>query len=443
MSEVPLESLRERALHGYEEPTASRTQRAVALLIMLATLGGAVAAVLQAQAKTHEAGANRDAQEASVQTMAAVVEYSRTLGQWQASAAVSARYRRLEAYLRAVVRKGGRGAYAEALANTYERSSTSVARFMNKVMGHSYLDSRGVLEAGRFYEELYRPVYLNQESYKAFARERDGWVSKRSNYIGAITVFALSVFLLGLTLTVPEPSGRPFLYAGCVILGAGLIWTSLIASVRVERPSSDAIKAYVDGQLELDVGFSNGEREPLEDAIRSLGRAISLSDHYEEAYVARGASYLRLDWSEPRGPQGSSRAREDFKTATQLKPDDYVSWGNLGAAEFWLQHYDAALEANEKALKLNPHELVFNMNEALYLLVEGRKQSYRSQLARIGEVLKDVPVWDATTAMQSYKIVFNLGVCYRPRIAAQLRGLRRDLLKLAPSADLSLGGCGA
>ncbi|MDE6023113.1 MAG: tetratricopeptide repeat protein, partial [Muribaculaceae bacterium] len=57
-----------------------------------------------------------------------------------------------------------------------------------------------------------------------------------------------------------------------------------------------------------------------------------------------------------------------YATATQLFPNDYRTWNNLGAAQFSLGNYDAASKALAKAAQIAPNNKEVQLNQGLIAL---------------------------------------------------------------------------
>jgi cytochrome c-type biogenesis protein CcmH/NrfG len=60
---------------------------------------------------------------------------------------------------------------------------------------------------------------------------------------------------------------------------------------------------------------------------------------------------------EEEAPAASIRS---FTRVTELEPDSYVGWMNLGSSLLATKRFKEAVKANEKALSLGPHDAVAN-----------------------------------------------------------------------------------
>jgi tetratricopeptide (TPR) repeat protein len=412
-------------------------ERRLAVLIMSVTLVGASIPFLQVRAGNREATADREAQAASVGAMSAVVEANRSFAR-QGFAADAESDQKLfgEAY---EADRGPARPYALALAGGYRAAAATAGGHMRSLFKGRYDLPGGRFDVLRFYEEELRNGYRNSELQKAYARERDGWGSKGKRLLTVITTFALAVFLLGLALTVPGGAQRLFVWSGCTVATGATAWALIVWLQPVEGPSGRAIEAFVEGQAKADVTDflvnNPGVRARNFELIAAdFDRAIAARDDYQEAYLGRGTARFALDLERrPGGPQGSEAARADFERAAELDRNSFIAWGNLGAAEFWLGDYDAALDSTAESLRLQPDDVIFNLNRALYLIVSRREEEYRAQLPTVRRVVAEAPAWLRDFAMARYDLVIDQGIAYRPNVAPQIAMLRQDLREVYAS----------
>lgn len=416
-------------------------QRVVAVLIIVVTLLGAVVAFLQTQAGNRESASSRAAQAAAVDATATLVEANRRSGLQAIAADVWGDEVWKGYYSFASAEKGPTGEpdpFAVAQSQAVNAAAREIQRYTSAIFGPRYVGEKNAFDIARFYEDQYESGYRVAEWRKAHERERDGWSSKGSRYITVITVYAVALFLLGLTLTVPGGARKPFLWMGSAVALAATIWGIVVWSGAVEKPSRTAIEAYARGEARLQSIDTGGTRADYERVLRDLTKAIDARDTFQEAYVARGSTHFRLDFLDERGPQGSTEARDDWRRAIELDPGDYVGWGDLGAADFWLGDYVEGLRATDRALELRPSNPIFNLNRALFLKVTDRDTEYREQVRRVREVLTGVPDWLRTASVRRYEQVWDLGTRFRPAISERLKAMREEILSEVHEIDAAL-----
>lgn len=424
--ELSIDQVRERVHHAHDQQAHEPIHRIVAVLIMVVTLLAAVAAYLQTQAGTREAKANREAQEASVATMAAVVESERNLAQEHATSSRVSDLKWLSYYVGRD--RGSPTRYAQALSDVYAAAAAQIEAPGHAAFGRRYLDSERRFAYDRFYEDQLKSENREVEVEKAASSERSGWASKRGRYVTVITIFAVALFLLGLSLTVPPRARPPFLWIGILVATAATGWGIAIFLSSVPKRPEKAIEAYVAGYAkrltaEGVIGYGAPSYRPtLEDAASELTRAIRIDPHYTEAYVQRAYAHWDID---SRTRHGLERARADWERALRLDPTDYISWGGVGAADFWLNEYAAALEANERGLALAADDPILNRDEAVYLLALGRRAAYERQIARFRRVLAHIPAVSRNVTLEDSRTLV-LAV-EQTTVASRLKQFARDL----------------
>ena len=409
-------------------------QRAVAVLIMAVTLIGAVFAFLQTQAGNRESHAAREAQASSVQATAEVIEGRRAISRNSLAWELKNDNGWLAIYYREV---GGPAApYAEALAKVHEEVEAELEQYSVVEQGDTYKLEDETIDWGRFYEDQYRDSYRAAELEKAHGIERDDWSDKGDQYVAVITILAVALFLLGLSLTVPGAARRLFVVTGIVVAVVGTAWGVLIWSRPVAQPDLEAIDAYVEGLVLINSGDSE---EDFRASVDRLSEAIEADPEYIDAYVTRGNAYFELDFLNPDGPQGSQEAVTDFRRAIDLGLDDYISWGNLGAAQWWLGQYDDALQATERAFLDKPDDLIVSLNYAESLLLRDGLDgdSYLKQLDHIRDLLEKAPQWQRNFTMDSFYEASDLSLKYRPELAEENRQYRDALLRMHHEIDVS------
>jgi hypothetical protein len=169
-----------------------------------------------------------------------------------------------------------------------------------------------------------------------------------------------------------------------------------------------------------------------------MTRAIEARPDFLEAYLARGSAYFNYDLAvRPGGPQGSPQARDDWRTVVRLDPEDFAGWLDLGAAQFWLQDYPAALRSTRRALEIKDDEPISNLNYALFFMADGDAAGYERQMQRVREVMESIPSWLRNAVMVRYQVVIDRGLESRPAIADGIRTLREDLLRMVHEIEVS------
>ncbi len=417
--------------------TTDPIQRLVAILIMVVTLMGAGVAFLQTQSGDREAAANRNAEDYSVRTLSALVDAGRATGGRESASNLVGDLQAQSVYLGATAGQAGpAAAYAAALSKAYQDVSASVGTEAKTVLGYDLAST----DFERFYVDQYRPAYEAIEYQKAYARQRDGWGGKGGQYVAVLTVFAVALFLLGLTLTVPPVARPPFVIMGAAVALTAAVWGVSIWLRQVEPPAAAAIQAYAAGQAKLDVvQFDANPTKADHDEIEAdMTRALRARPDFREALLARGTAYFDYDLAvRPGGPVGSRQALDDWAAAVRLDPNDFVGWGDLGAAQFWLGEYRASFESMRRSVALKGDEPVSNLNLALGYATVHDDAGYRRQMARVREVFAGIPSWLRNAVVSRYGLVIGDALKYRPALTGIITRLREDLLRMVHGIEVS------
>jgi len=308
----------ERAYHTlqHEEDTG---QRVIAVLIILVTVLAAGTALLERKAATHQALADRRARTQSVVAVGAEVKADTTLSQEIVLHDAGRNLTRLSEDVAAHTTGPG-ATFAESLASAYAAAAKQLAGLTGEFFPR-FKGSDGSFDFDRFYAASLRPRFAAEEWAKAYAHKRSDYASKRGFFIAVITIFAVSLFLLGLTLTVPTGHRALFMAAGSAFGIAGVVLGTLIWTKPVAHPSRQAILLYA-----YAASLDASEPEPPTPETRktylavvaAAGRAISYRDDYEEAYILKADNESHLDVVDPAGPHGSQAALDDYARAVEL-----------------------------------------------------------------------------------------------------------------------------
>src|SRR5206468_10081258 len=110
--------------------------------------------------------------------------------------------------------------------------------------------------------------------------------------------------------------------------------------------------------------------------------------------------------------------------------------GDLGAAQFWLDDYRGALEAEQHAVALKPGDPVYEANLAEGLIVVGQTPEYLRQLDRVRALLRRLPTWRRDQTLDDFKDEVEL-VRSRPKIVPSVARFVDDLDTIGHEIDVS------
>jgi tetratricopeptide (TPR) repeat protein len=428
------------SLPGIEGPSGGasvpagddRLQRRAAVLIMVVTLTGAVFAFLQTVASNRESGAARLSDASGVEAMAQLARGGSQVyleSQIWSSANVQGG---LGTSLAASA--GGQDrAFIEGLAAAFAASREAIVPFTD-LADPAFQNPDGTVAWQKLVDQTLRPAYRAAEFQKAYAAERDSWSAKSSSYVAVLTVVAVSLFLIGLSLTVVPGTRRPLVRSGATLAVVAAFWGLTVVLRPVPQPSEVAIDALLEGQVLLnsasnDLQFGQAEEQ--------FTLAIQARPDYREAYLGRGSARFRRDLARPDGPIGTEGGRDDFAAATRLEPLDPLAWGDLGAAEFWLGDMADASAFTRRALELDPGDLTFSLNLGLALsLTEGRP-GFEAQLGRIEGILAAAPSWLRDSTITRFVGVLDLVQRFRPDTAGAVAEYEESLVRISHQVAVS------
>ncbi len=172
----------------------------------------------------------------------------------------------------------------------------------------------------------------NEALQDAANEERAGWSQQGTSYGAVLTLFAVALYLFGLSVTLKH--GRKELFA---VLGAALRHRSSVGAHYI----ADATRTSLDEAAML----SRRARSPpasrstagYQEAERHFTRAIELRPSFSWAYAERsraifnagspqtGQSFVSIS-----SPEAASRSTEDLRKAISLGYENSGVWSNLG-----------------------------------------------------------------------------------------------------------------
>ena len=171
------------------------------------------------------------------------------------------------------------------------------------------------------------------------------------SYVAVLTVLAVALFLLGLSLTVQGRTRYVLAAPGVAIALVCVAWTGLIATRDVTNVSERAVRAAAEGQRLQDAG-------DFEAAIAAYDEAIAESPDFAAAFARR---------ADARFAQGSS----------QIGQTGFISITSPEALE-------ASLEDTERALDLGAGDDIVTLADAAFLFFLDRDFDRSADLVGAG-----------------------------------------------------------
>lgn len=382
-------------------------RRIVTLLIAGAAFLGTVTAALRVNASARSASADRDGRAFII----------KAVGKGNAGTQRYTLERDMMAEFQTLVTQGSvdlrlaQESFTKSEAVAHLQDAARLNRVRESLRGFSsllsppYFDEKtGAIDVLRFgVDYMVAPPVKWTEMEKAKSEEASAWARKSDRYIVVITILAVGLFLLGLSLTL---GGRlRFLFAGlgCLTAAAAVVGILVTAARAVPKMSEEAINTYVDGAGQLYyaamLAMTGGDTPQTEaevvrradQAIASFGQTLELKRDYATARRALGETHLlvgqtllfsRDGSADPDQARGEVAQAVDCltKVIKQGRADQLV-YRDLGWARMLAGDYGQAVADMEKALALAPDlKLDLGLAIALGLVAQGK---FEEGLARL------------------------------------------------------------
>lgn len=372
-------------------------KRVVAVLVVLITLFGSAVAYAQAVESNEEDVAARDAQRDAIAGLGAQVD---------ASADFAADLRigtELDVQLRRQALNAARvnNFAGDAQADVHLAAAERFAAVREAIADLTPVDpSDPATIADDFARGKESPdaARLRQAVEADLANDHGG---KADSYVAVLTVLAVALFLLGLSLTVQGRSRMVLAVPGVAIALVCVAWTALIGAREVTRVSERAIQAAAEGQRLVDAG-------DLEGAIDSFDEAIEDSPDFAAAFARRaGARFLQ--GSSQIGQTGFisitsddalEEAIDDLERALELGAgNDVVTVADAGFFQFLNREFERSAELSRRAIELNDQLAQIWFNLGVAELAQGDEANARRAYREGRQLLANAPDAGARTGV--------------------------------------------
>ncbi len=218
------------------------------------------------------------------------------------------------------------------------------------------------------------------ERRAAAAEEASGWDGKGNNYVAAIAVFAVSLFLLGLASTLAGCIRTAFILLGVGLASVSMGWVMLTAIQPVHHIPDAAIQKFAQG-------YGYVWEYEHDKAIEQFTQAIQLDSGYANAYYERGSSWMHVT------PPDLNKAIQDLARSSTLDPNRYSTFWNLGWAYYLVGDYTRSIATSQRANELNSQVCGPAFNIAIARLAQGNtaqaEKDYAVSIALCEKILKD------------------------------------------------------
>ncbi|MBI3942461.1 MAG: tetratricopeptide repeat protein [Chloroflexi bacterium] len=367
----------------------------LAVLTVVATMLGAAVTYAEVGASTHSDRAARRSQIYAIQAMGARLQATQRnifdVNVYATSNELNIRAMDAQDRSQAIGRVPG-------MASSTAQYNNAAARWLDlrdQIRALSPLLSDMHFQAGKdavrfdqYFEESLVVARGKSERQRAYGEEGDAWGRKDRHYLSIITLLAVTLFLYGLSLTIPGSVRAILMGVGMTIMVICAGWAFFIYTIQVPQTSDAAIQAYLNGLTALN-------NKEYQQAIADFNQALVLDKNFRAVWADRGYAYSFLE-----DPASIKQAIGDFEHAISLGDDNTYTRRNLARLYVEQRQYNQAEKNFRVALKQDPNQASLYFDLGLALLVSDRRplalQSYRQGI----EVLSKQPgyIRDATIA---------------------------------------------
>jgi tetratricopeptide (TPR) repeat protein len=325
-------------------------KRRLAIAVAFIALFGGIVGFAASDAGARGAEIGREAQRSSVTALAAqneaAIGYYESFGNYVEGSTLN---RRRDIARVAADVLDDRAAAAEARA--WGQAGGKVADVSKLLQEPRYAGRADLL-----FNELHTAPNLGMLRQQAAQETASAWGRKANLYIGLITLLAVALTMLGLSLTVGVGVRQLLVWPAALIVASCVAAGAVVAGYPTARTSEEAIAAVAEGDR-LAWGRAYDE------AVAAYTRAIESDGDYVVPHQRRATAKL-LAGSPERNlssfvfssstPEARRSAVEDLLRAVDLGGDDYITLANLGANYFHLNDWARSEEYSRRAIALNP-----------------------------------------------------------------------------------------
>lgn len=337
-------------------------KRLVAVLVVSITFFGALVGYLQTVASNEEEKAARDANVSAVSSFASQVDantqFRTAYDVYTESKLIQ--QRQLIAHNRNLLVQDPVAALESARWESVRQSFEALSPLLNEKRYKDDADPRFPERFGADVNLDPNKVRLQQAARAELVQDFGG---KADAYVAVLTVLAVSLFLIGLSLTV-SGKGRRFLFLPGVGLAAVcVLWAGFIAAREISRTPARAISAVADGDR-------LAEQKRFDEAIEAYSDAIDARSDYgiafgrrADAHFLAGSPQNAANFVSITDEKSLKRAISDGESAIANGAETDLSVvASLGFQYFLAKDYGKAARFTSDALDLNDKrpELWFN-----------------------------------------------------------------------------------
>lgn len=344
-----------------EQPQDGRFKQTIAVLIAVVTLCAAILAYLQSDAGARDDRANRDNKRYALEAFGRQVS-----GNAEVNYAYNSAYQNWQELDLLAASAANQGDDAAARRYTTLRDQMLL---VSPMLTAPYFDAAtGEVDLPRYEADTYLvAVTALQEAFLASSTVKDAWDAKSNTYIVHLTLLAVALFLLGLSLVTNGRATRwIFTSVGSAIALVALLWAGQVYAQPVVdlRAQGNAIGDYAKG-----VGFAYQGK--WAEAVTAFDAAIAAVPTYANALAQRAEAHSALG--------ALDAAAADYEKAQAAGDQSGNTAGELAWIYYLQGRFADAIAMNRTALQASPGELWIQSDLALSLLAAGQSDQAKAE----------------------------------------------------------------
>ncbi|MEA2460008.1 MAG: hypothetical protein QOH90_185 [Actinomycetota bacterium] len=216
------------------------------------------------------------------------------------------------------------------------------------------------------------------------------WGGQAGGYTAVLTIFAVALYLFGLSLTLGQESQRQFAGVGIALVVVGFLWSLFIFLRPPHAIPPEAAEEYAAGQVAYRTATS---QEGFQEAVDHFSKAIELRPKFALAYARRASAEYLAGTPQKSGyvtfsaVDSLDKAAADLEHAQDLGLETFESLVSLGAYRFQQgvfhddpDAFDESAELTEKAIDIDPTSAHTKLNLGLAQFAAGDVEEARTNL---------------------------------------------------------------
>jgi tetratricopeptide (TPR) repeat protein len=343
VTENPLHEAHEQ-IEQLDEKPESRLKVVITVMILVVTMLTTAAGVLAAIWSAHQSETQRERQQAATTSL-------------QESVTVNAQLRAVDALKddikEATWRKTFLHVYTLELADramdtVLQHQADSAAEVAKQLTARLPAGSK----SDAYSDKLYEPSLADSQLASAYAQESAGWLEKHNGALAVVSILALSLFLLGLALTLgnrPTQIGFTALAMVMTVVGGARLLQVQLSDITA--PTEACIHTAASANADFVVNQYSDAATKLRKAVADCPDYGAAWSQLANAYFYYGVAAYNKNIARPawaRAEEADQRALDvaDIKSG--------VVYNDVAFMQILNHHYDAAAQNLVKAHELSP-----------------------------------------------------------------------------------------